>query len=283
MSFDVTLIITVFNEINGIERWFSSLENQSIQPDEIVIVDGGSKDGTLEVLQEYFKNKEHVLVMSDYSCNSKTTNGPIARGRNVAIRNASNDFIIGTDAGCEMHEDFIRNMKIGFEDGGDFLCGSYDLKNPNPYQLKLQSSFIPSFNKKDFPQNFLPSSRSIGFHKTLWEKVGGYPEATFAGEDTWFAARLSEICNKPILVKDALVYWDSPRDRNELANKCLAYGFGDGFLLQNVRLHLVRFLIMIFPPLFLTLMVAKKRSFESWFIYYFSFVGFVKGITKRLL
>ena len=49
----ISVICTVLNEGESIRRLMDSLVAQSRQPDEIVIVDGGSRDNTVAVIQEY--------------------------------------------------------------------------------------------------------------------------------------------------------------------------------------------------------------------------------------
>ncbi|MEM7457376.1 MAG: glycosyltransferase, partial [Planctomycetota bacterium] len=61
------------------------MKNQTRLPDEIVIVDGGSKDGTWEFLKSYtFDNDIQLVAIQDAGCN-------VARGRNIAIVNATNE------------------------------------------------------------------------------------------------------------------------------------------------------------------------------------------------
>lgn len=46
------IIATVFNETGNIVRWWDCIMRQAVKPDEIVVVDGGSTDGTWEKLHE---------------------------------------------------------------------------------------------------------------------------------------------------------------------------------------------------------------------------------------
>ena len=50
---NVSVIATVYNERRNIERLLDSLAGQTRRPDEVVICDGGSDDGTVEVIQGY--------------------------------------------------------------------------------------------------------------------------------------------------------------------------------------------------------------------------------------
>ena len=49
----ITLIATVLNEGDNLHQVMQSIRAQTRQPDEIVIVDGGSTDNTIEILQSY--------------------------------------------------------------------------------------------------------------------------------------------------------------------------------------------------------------------------------------
>ena len=49
----VSVICTVLNEGESIRRLLDSLVLQTCQPDEVVLVDGGSRDNTVEVIREY--------------------------------------------------------------------------------------------------------------------------------------------------------------------------------------------------------------------------------------
>ena len=48
---NVSVIVTVYNEHDNIIRLLDSLADQSRKPDEVVICDGGSQDGTAEFVQ----------------------------------------------------------------------------------------------------------------------------------------------------------------------------------------------------------------------------------------
>jgi len=279
----ISLISTVFNEENNIASWCKSLRGQTDMPDEVIIVDGGSTDRTVEIIHAELEGVLNYSIIIDRSCNLASVPGPIARGRNIAISSARNKFIVATDAGCVMSPNFVYFMRRSFSAGADFVCGAYDLQSPNSYQSKLRSSFVPNFEKVQFPQEFLPSSRSIGFAKKLFDQAGGYPENTFAGEDTYFAAKLANFSKAPLLEKQALVYWESPKDRLELLRKCIAYGYGDGLLGLYPLKYVSRLALLLVPPVWFLFTVFKRRSLESWFIHYGLIKGYLKGLYVRLL
>ena len=61
------LISTILNEENTIEDFLNSILNQSILPDEVIIVDGGSSDKTLTRIKKYeslFKKNCKLKILS---------------------------------------------------------------------------------------------------------------------------------------------------------------------------------------------------------------------------
>ena len=96
----VTIIATVLNEVKEIARLVPSLLAQDPPPAEVIIVDGGSTDGTWDWLLQAQRENPILLAIRDESCNLKRSPGPISRGRNVAIAAARSQIIACTDAGC---------------------------------------------------------------------------------------------------------------------------------------------------------------------------------------
>ena len=217
----VSLIATTYNEKASVAAWLESLTLQTRQPDEVVIVDGGSRDGTLDLLQEYARTSSIPLkVISEPGAN-------IARGRNIAIEQARHDVIAVTDFGCRPHPDWLEKIALPFEDDPrtEVVSGWFhSLENGKPsHRLGWADLEIVD------PQTFLPSSRSIAFTKHAWRKVRGYPEwLTLTGEDTYFAMELKRCCPRWAFVPDAVVDWPSPSTPSEYWRKIYSWSIGDG-------------------------------------------------------
>src|SRR5260370_34793748 len=90
---------TVLNESDDIDALVESLMRQRLAPAEVIIVDGGSSDGTWERLQAAQSKYPTLVLIRDESCSLQHSPGPIARGRNIAIAAASSDVVACADAG----------------------------------------------------------------------------------------------------------------------------------------------------------------------------------------
>ena len=78
----ISVVATVLNEGQAIERLLKSLAAQTRVPDEVIIVDGGSTDDTLQRLQDWVELEDLPLrILVEAGAN-------ISRGRNVAITEA---------------------------------------------------------------------------------------------------------------------------------------------------------------------------------------------------
>ena len=220
-----SLVITVFNEEKTVGSLLRSLANQTIEPDEIIFVDGGSADNTV------VKIKKSKLKNQNYKSKIKIYVKPglsIAAGRNFGIKKAKNKIIAMTDAGCVAHQDWLEKITKPFKDPLlGMVAGFYRMTGRTAFQQAV-APYLGTLPEKLDPASFLPSARSMAFRKNVWEKVGGFKEKLErAGEDTLFNYQAKKAGAKFVTAADALVDWEMPKTLGEAVKKFSIYAKGD--------------------------------------------------------
>lgn len=215
----VSVVVTVFNEQRSAGQLIESLLSQTKKPDEIVIVDSGSKDKTVEIIKHFQKKDRRIKLLVE-KCSR-------ARGRNLGIEIARNNIIAITDAGCIADENWLKRIIEPFRNKEvDFIAGFYEMVGETPFQKAL-SVFIGVTPNK-FDVNFLPSARSMAFRRGLWEGIGGFSERLEnTAEDTDFNYKAIKFGAKIARVKNAIVYWKLPEKYKEAIEKIFNYAKGD--------------------------------------------------------
>jgi glycosyltransferase involved in cell wall biosynthesis len=238
----VSVCITVFNEVGSVAKLLESLLHQSKKPDEIVIVDGGSTDKTVEIIHHFQKKDRRIRLLVQKS-------SP-AEGRNLSVELAKNNIIAMTDAGCVIDKNWLKRIAEPFKNREvGIVAGFYKMTGDTVFQ-KAESAFLGVL-PDDFDATFLPSARSIAFRKEIWMKVGGFPENKFAtAEDTLFNYKAVEENVKFARVKNALVEWETPGSVAEFFNKIRNYAKGDAgskvfrFPTKNLASHNIKALLI---------------------------------------
>lgn len=222
----VSLITTVFNEADNIGRLLYSLHEQTRRPDEIVIVDAGSLDGTLSTIETEARRLGLVVnVIVAQGCN-------ISEGRNIAIQHASHDLIAVTDAGTVVHRDWLFWLLKPFteQEDIDVVGGYYAPVINNQLQRAVFYGFC--WTRKIYPDSFLPSSRSISFRRDAWKRVGGYPEWLDYAEDSYFDLEMKKAGCKFYFQDKAVVDWEPRKTFTKTILQFYLYGRGDGKAFQ---------------------------------------------------
>lgn len=101
MVSQITIVINTLNEINNIGKALKSLH----WADEIVVVDGGSIDGTIEILEEIRKKDARLKIFK------KKSIGFVEPARNFAISKATNDWILVLDADEQIPESLAKRLQ----------------------------------------------------------------------------------------------------------------------------------------------------------------------------
>ena len=222
----ISLVTTVLNDRQGCEAFFQQMEAQTMLPDEIVIVDGGSKDGTWEFLQTYQTTKGYTLkVIQEIGCN-------VARGRNIAIEKSSYDIIVSTDVGCIWEPQWLEELAQPLLDNSniDAVMGSWQVRwqDLTSDWAKVEYALLGQPQMIATPTSHA-SSRAISYRKSLWSEIGGYPEdLTLAGDDMVFALLLHQTTNKVACAPIPRCYWERPVTLQSFCREARRNFFGGG-------------------------------------------------------
>jgi glycosyltransferase involved in cell wall biosynthesis len=243
-----SVVVTVLNEADSITPLLTTLINQSDKPGEIIVIDAGSSDGTVSMIKK-IAAKSSVPVHC-YFCKGFNR----SQARNEGVRSANYQHIAVTDAGCEVDENWLRELGSLFNDSVEAVGGYYLPKIDRPIQYVF--SRFTCVEPMDFNhENFLPSSRSIAFSKNIWNQVGGYPEYLETCEDLIFARKLADTGKLKVTDK-ALVYWRQADGIRVYFKQIAGYARGDveagyGAHIRRIILVWLRYVAFILlPPLF---------------------------------
>ena len=237
-----SLVITCFNEAAGIEGFLESIASQTHPASEVVVVDGGSRDGTVAKIREWHLRESQKRGKAPFELQLIESPGAnIAHGRNIGVGAAKAAVVAFTDAGCELDRRWAEQLMKPFTSGAEVALGWYRPIIATPMERAFAHFLVPRVDDID-PRNFLPSARSLAMTRATFMRTSGYPEyLTRAGEDSLFAIYLRSVATRFAFVPDALVFWRFPRGTVPVCKMIFRYAVGDGeaaraFLFYYLRL-----------------------------------------------
>ena len=225
----VSLISTVKDAAQHVGGFLSSVRAQTRSPDEVIVVDGGSTDGTLQLLQD----ADGISVIE----------GPgatISRGRNIAIAAATHDVIAVSDADCTLDPTWLERLVEPIEGGAEVAMGFYRPIVRGFFEACVAAATVPEAEEVS-EDRFMPSSRSVAFRREAFDAVGGYPEWLEVGEDMYLNHRWRERGTRMRLARDAIAYWPLRSDASGVWRQYFRYAKGDALGGMYPERHAIRF------------------------------------------
>ena len=117
----VSIVIPNYNGKKFLEACINSLINQTLQPQEIIIVDNDSKDGSIEYIEDNFKDKVTLICLDKNYGFSKAVNEGIKRSKSEFTVLLNND----TEQDERWLEELVKCIK---KDEKIFSCCSQMLR-----------------------------------------------------------------------------------------------------------------------------------------------------------
>lgn len=259
LKLQFSLVVTCYNEMRGVARWRTEIEAQSRPPDEIVIVDNESRDGTAEFLKAWAEADSRVRIISQ-RC------GP-ARGHNLGNEACAHEHIVSTDMGVRIDPHWFEEIVLPFErdPSVDVVGGNYCIDKSSLHTATARAEYyLENGGFAEFGPDFVVLNRSVAYTKKVWRELGGLPEdLTQYADDSVFGRQILGAGYKVAFAPKAMVYWSRHVHLRQFWKEMFNYGKGDGEAMIKVpfafRLHQRNLLPRELVPVLTALRFLQKQ------------------------
>lgn len=159
-----SIITVTYNAERVLEDTIQSIMTQSYKNLEYIVVDGGSTDGTLALIEKY---REHITTVV-----SEPDHG-LYDAMNKGIRLATGDYLCFLNAGDELHEDDTLLRMVHSINGThlpDVLYGETAIVDSEGHFLRMRRLSAPEvLTWKSFQQGMLVCHQAFFPRRTLAE------------------------------------------------------------------------------------------------------------------
>lgn len=214
---DVTVIVPVYNTSKYLRRSLDALCNQTLKNIEVLLVNDGSTDSSLEIMEEYRKQYgEKVRILNK-------ENGGQATARNMGIREANGKYIGFADSDDYIDKTMFQKMfELAERDNADFVECHYHCL----YETDKGVSEIPTRGRireyKDQKDMFIDPQVSpwnkLYKRELLIDNKIYFPEGVIY-EDTAFYIKTIPHIKKSSYLDEKLVYYCVRQNSTMTANK----------------------------------------------------------------
>lgn len=188
---DISIIIPTLNAEHEIEALLIALDRQSIQPNEILVVDSASEDKTIELVQKH--KRVRLLEIDRQDFNHGTT-------RDMALNESSGDFVCFlTQDAVPVSDDYLKRLVAPMvEDSNIALVSGRQLPKANAHRFE---QLVRDFNYPDTPsvrskddlkkygiKTFFASDTCSAYRRTAYLECGGFDHVN-TNEDMLMAAK----------------------------------------------------------------------------------------------
>lgn len=180
-----SVVITLYNKENNILKTINSVLSQTYNDFELLIVNDGSIDHSLEVVETV--NDKRIRIINK-------PNGGVSSARNRGIQEASNDWICFLDGDDYWYKNHLENIEqlIKLYPSNSAFCGSFIRSDQGfPKILPQGHEIIEDYFKKAIIKHFFWTSVVV-INKHVFEHIGVFNERMSMGEDLDLWARVGK-------------------------------------------------------------------------------------------
>ena len=258
----ISVVVPVRDDPEGIQALLDDLRAQTRPPDELIIVDDGSVDGTRDVLEARLGSPSPPRILDAGGVG-------IAAARNLGISQAQHEWIACTDAGCAPVREWLEAIEDASRDA-DFVAGVVIVDAASPLERVFALSAFPRPDELDNPPLWIRLSHRlfgrgtsadragggcIAFRRSVWESVGGFPPGLRASDDRGFSTAVANAGFRIVCARRAAVHWRPRPTLMANLGMFFSYSRGDVRIRPRSR-HLVRALAYICA----TSLIRRGRS-----------------------
>lgn len=286
-KFTISLIIPCHNEEKYIARCLNSVIEQDYPTDnlEILVVDGMSKDKTIQVVENYRKKFLSIKILKNPN---KTT--PYAF--NLGIKYSKADIIMIMSAHSTLEKDYISKClkylykhNVGNVGGIWITLPGDDTIIAQSIALTLSHPFGVGnayFRTGSEEPKYVDTVPFGCYRKEVFKKIGFFNEKLIRNQDLEFNLRLKKAGGKILLVPDIVSYYYSRSTLRALAKNNFSNGF---WVVYSTKFAKVPFSVRHLIPFFFVLSVCGSLILSFIyrpFIYLFVLV-FVAYLISNIL
>ncbi len=248
----ISIIVPAYNAVRTLPACLNALLRQTQPSNEIILVNDGSMDQTMEVAQTY-----GVKVLE------QTHQGPAA-ARNLGLKHAQGDIILFTDADCEPTPSWIAEMVHPFMDPqvvgvkGSYLSSQQEtISRLVQYEFEERYDLLEKHATIDFIDTY-----AAAFRATVLREKGafdpGFPGAV--SEDAELSYRLARSGCRLIFNRQAAVYHQHPKTWDAYFCRKIRFSY---WRMVAYRLHPGKAMRDTYTPQILKLQVVLMGLFLS--------------------
>lgn len=179
----VSVVIPAYNAEEFIGLQLEAIRNNTVQPLEVLVVDNGSSDSTVDIVQRYAQEHGFVKIIDGSDVSGANY------ARNLGIASAAADYILLCDADDIVEPTWVAELAEGLE-RYDFLGSGYIVYRYNE-QTKGYYDFETMVDRPSvFDDRFYSVSCSMALKREVFDATGGFDNSYRGGhEEVDFALR----------------------------------------------------------------------------------------------
>lgn len=272
----LSLIVATINRFSELGKLFSSLNNQSFEDFEIVLVDQNEGDLLSEIVRKYQDSLNIKHIRSEPG---------LSKARNVGILHATGEIFSFPDDDCCYPYNLLEYVNEAFNSEIDGLVGKQIYQNRNRVKIK------PCLEKDETTMYSIWDGRAKSINLFIRSKtintVGGFDEKLGVGSDTIYQSGEETDLIIRILKKGYSLFHDenikvyhpddSSVDNKGYLKKSYYRGIGHGYILRKNNVTFFIILKRLLKPILGILVFNFIRIKKSRF-YKYSFLGRLRGL-----
>lgn len=223
----ISVILPVHNTSRYLQQCMDSVINQTFRDIEIICIDDGSTDNSLEILQKFaLMDKRIILIHRDHA------SGSAGLPRNVGLERARGKYVMFLDSDDYFAESMLEKLYRCAEDrkADLVMCDNYvispETNEARAQDTELHDRYLPLkevFSYQDIPDTIFQISNAAVWHKLILREITEKYQLRFQQnvpslDDIFFVNLLLVRARRISVIKDRLIFYRAVRPGAQTAS-----------------------------------------------------------------